>query len=224
MRKPAAHAARQSGSSTARRQAVGRTPAACDPAMTRGSRIGYGLRPRRRPVLRTGRLKSGAPFAWGSASAADAQTLDEGLIARLILLLDVVEKRSPLRHHLEEAPAGMVVLDVRFEVAGQVGDALGENRNLHFGRPGVADFQTILIDERRLALSGDRHRLFLKVGRKTAHSISGRTGTASRSVATLIPRASLPADRALIQISRLGASKMLGWAMPPRTCWRPYRS
>jgi hypothetical protein len=35
---------------------------------------------------------------------------------------------------------------------------------------------------------------------------SGRTGMSSRSVATLIPRASLPADRALIQISRRGAS------------------
>jgi hypothetical protein len=71
-----------------------------------------------------------------------------------------------------------------------------------------------LIDERRLALSGDRHRLFLKLERKTAHSISGRTGMSSRSVATLIPRASLPADRALIQISWPDASKMLGWAMP----------
>jgi len=30
----------------------------------------------------------------------------------------------------------------------------------------------------------------------------------SRSVAALIPRASQPADRALIQISRCGASKM----------------
>src|SRR6202789_1664583 len=117
-------------------------------------------------MLRTGRLKSGAPFAWGSASAADAQALDEGLVARLILLLDIVKKRSPLRHHLEQAATGMVVLDVSLEVTGQVGDALGENRDLDLGRPGVAHFQTILIDERGLALSGDRHRLFLKLERK----------------------------------------------------------
>src|SRR6204780_3544491 len=109
-------------------------------------------------MLRTGRLKSGAAFAWGSASAADAQTLNEGLVTPLVLLLDIVEKRSPLRHHLEQAAAGMVVLDVSFEVAGQVGDALGENRNLNFGRPGVADFQTILIDKCGLALGRDRHR------------------------------------------------------------------
>src|ERR1700733_1192803 len=192
MRKPAAHAARRSSSSSARRRAAGRTPAACDPAMTRGSRTGERGSAAPSPGLRAGRLKSGAPFAWGSASAADAQTLDKGLIARLILLLDVVEKRSPLRHHLEQAAAGMIVLDVSLEVAGQVGDALGENRNLDFGRPGVADFQTVLIDERRLALSGDRHRLFLKLERKTAHLTNGRTGMSSRSVATLIPRASLP--------------------------------
>src|ERR1700722_3932289 len=150
--------------------------------------------------------KSGAPFAWGSPSAADSQPLDEGLVSALILLLDIVEKRSPLRHHLEQAAAGVVVLDVGLEVTGQVGDALGENRNLDFGRPSVADFQTVLIDERRLALSGDRHRLFLKLERKTAHSISGRTGMSSRSVATRIPALYHVADRALIQISWRDAS------------------
>src|SRR5271154_3707915 len=43
-------------------------------------------------------------------------------------------------------------------------------------------------------------------------SQSGRTGMSSRSVTTRIPARYHVADRALIQIYRLGASKMLDWA------------
>src|ERR1700733_4507093 len=165
--------------------------------------LGKGLRPRRRPVFGSVRLESGAPFASRSPSAADAQTLNESLVSVLILLLDVVQKRSPLRHHFEKAATGMVVLDVSFEVAGQVGDALGENRNLNFGRPSVADLRAILINERRLALGCDRHRDVLKsaAGRSEPHRFqSGRAGMSSRSVATQVPCKKSSADRALIQI------------------------
>src|SRR5208282_6618726 len=92
------------------------------------------------------------PLCVAPPSAADAQTLDESLVALFVLLLDVIEKRAPLRHHFEQAAAGVVVLDMGLEVIGQIGDPLGENRNLHLGRPRVADLQSILIDERGLAL------------------------------------------------------------------------
>ena len=36
----------------------------------------------------------------------------------------------------------MVVLDMGLEVAGQIGDPLGEDRDLDLGRPGVADFHS----------------------------------------------------------------------------------
>src|SRR5271165_169034 len=118
----------------------------------------FGLRPTPPPGREVETHQYRRPFAWGSPSAADAQTLDESFIALFVLLLDVIEKRAPLRHHFEQAAAGVVVLDMGLEVTGQIGDPLGENRNLHLGRPSVADLQSILIDERGLALGADRHR------------------------------------------------------------------
>src|SRR3954447_23522841 len=93
-----------------------------------------------------------------AASAADAETLDELAITRLVLGLDVVEQRTALRDHLQEAAAGGGVLAVRLEVLGEVGDALGEDRDLDLGRTGVAGLGGILSDERLLALRSDRHR------------------------------------------------------------------
>src|SRR5271165_3926363 len=92
-------------------------------------------------------------------SAADAEALDEGLVARLVLLSHVVEKRAALRNHLEQAATGVVVLNMSLEVVGQIGDSLGENGDLNLWRTGVADLHGVLVDERGLALGGDRHRV-----------------------------------------------------------------
>ena len=58
----------------------------------------------------------------------------------------------------------MVVLHVGLEMIGQVGDALSEDRDLHFRRTGVAGLQRIVFNERGLALGGDRHRSVLLAG------------------------------------------------------------
>ena len=50
----------------------------------------------------------------------------------------MVEEPAALGHHLEKAPARVVVLLVRLEVFGQVRDALGEDRDLHFSAARVA--------------------------------------------------------------------------------------
>ena len=70
--------------------------------------------------------------------AADAEALDERAVAGLVALLEVVEQRAALRHQLQQAAAGMVVLHVGLEVLGEVGDALREDRDLDLGRAGVA--------------------------------------------------------------------------------------
>src|SRR4051794_38910662 len=83
---------------------------------------------RRRPVgIPSGTLLWAAA---ASGSAADAETLDQLAVARLVPALDVVEQRTALRNHLQEAATGMVVLAVRLEMLGEVGDALGEDRDL----------------------------------------------------------------------------------------------
>src|SRR5688572_7836581 len=93
------------------------------------------------------------------SSTADVEPLDEGLVAPFVGLLQIVEQRTALRNHLEKPAARMVVLAVRLEVFGQVVDALGEDRNLHFGRSGIAGFGGVGLDDLRLAFSGNRHRV-----------------------------------------------------------------
>src|SRR5271168_4408979 len=57
----------------------------------------------------------------------------------------------------------MVVLDMGFEMASQVGDPLGEDGHLNLRRTRIAGLQCIVFDERGLALDGDRHRYVLNV-------------------------------------------------------------
>src|SRR5690606_27699638 len=83
------------------------------------------------------RRRAPPPFVT-DRSAADAETFDQGLVARLFLLLEVVKKRTALRDELEKPAARVVVLLVRLEVLGEGGDAARENRNLHLGRTRVA--------------------------------------------------------------------------------------
>src|SRR4051812_9263556 len=104
----------------ARGSAFGR--ALGDPAMTRLSHASTrATAPCRRP-------------RWCKASAADAEALDQRLVAGFVLGLHIVEQRATLRDHFEQAAARMVVLDMGLEVAGQVGDPLGEDGDLNFRR------------------------------------------------------------------------------------------
>ena len=68
----------------------------------------------------------------------DAELLDELLVARLVLALQVVEEAAAVLDLAEEAVAGRMVLLVRLEVGGERLDLLGENRDLDFGRTRVA--------------------------------------------------------------------------------------
>src|SRR5262245_24618421 len=52
--------------------------------------------------------------------AADAEALDQRLVARLVLALDIVEQAAALADHLQQATAGVVVRLVGLKVLGQV--------------------------------------------------------------------------------------------------------
>src|SRR6185312_10764543 len=85
-----------------------------------------------------GRLERRAtPIPWNTNSAAQAQARDQRLVPLGILGLDIVEQTAPFRHHLDHAPAGMIVLHVVLEMLGEIGDALGEDGDLDFRRTGV---------------------------------------------------------------------------------------
>src|SRR5690349_15008756 len=94
--------------------------------------------------------------------APDIEPLDQRLITPLIDLLQIVEKTTALADHLEEAAARMVVLLVGFEVIGERIDALGEDRNLDFGRTRVNGLGGIFFDERGFALLSHGHSVISK--------------------------------------------------------------
>src|SRR5665213_1343788 len=93
--------------------------------------------------------------------ATQAQPIDDLLVTRTVNLLEIVEKAAPLAHHLEQAPPGMIVLEVALEVLGQVGNPLGKDRDLDFRRTGVLDAVGVFLDQRLLAFGSYRHRIFL---------------------------------------------------------------
>src|SRR5690606_30650921 len=58
-------------------------------------------------------------------SAADPELLDDLLVTRVILPLDVVQKLTALADHLEQPAARVIVLLVRLEMLRQTVDPLG---------------------------------------------------------------------------------------------------
>ena len=91
-------------------------------------------------------------------SAADVQPLDQALVARLVLPLDVIKQLAALRHELQQPAPGMVVFGVGLEVTGQVVDALRQDRDLNLRRTGVASLRCIFLDDFSLAAGFNRHR------------------------------------------------------------------
>src|SRR5262249_24217 len=57
----------------------------------------------------------------------------------------------------------MVIIDVTFEVLGQIVDAFRKYGHLHFRRSGIAGLGRIGLDHFRLASRRNRHRAFLSL-------------------------------------------------------------
>ena len=72
------------------------------------------------------------------ALAAQAETLDQLLVAADVLALQVVEQAAALTDHDQETTTAVEVLLVGLEVFGQVADALRQDRDLDFRRTGIA--------------------------------------------------------------------------------------
>src|SRR6478752_7574356 len=89
--------------------------------------------------------------------------LEQRLVARLVLLLHIVEERAAGRDQLQEAATRMVVLHVGLEMVGEVGDAFRQDRDLNLWRAGIAGLVGIRLDDFRFAFCGNRHRQFLSL-------------------------------------------------------------
>jgi hypothetical protein len=83
--------------------------------------------------------------------------LDQALIPLKIAFLEIVEMPPPLSYHLQEAPAGMVILNVNLEVLGEVLDTLTQQGDLHFRRAGIRLMNPKLLDHSLLLLLSNSH-------------------------------------------------------------------
>src|SRR6201999_3629688 len=72
------------------------------------------------------------------SSAADTELLDQCLVATLVGTAHIIEQLTTLRHELQQPSPRVIVLHMRLEMFSQVVDPFGQDRDLHFGRPGVA--------------------------------------------------------------------------------------
>src|SRR6476646_3977882 len=96
-------------------------------------------------------------------STTNVMLFEQRLVTRLVLLLDIVEKRAARRHELQKAATRMVILHVGLEMPGEVVDAFREDRDLDLGRAGVAGLGGIRLDDFRFAFGGNRHRQTLSL-------------------------------------------------------------
>src|SRR5688500_10075896 len=82
----------------------------------------------------------------GDRLLTNAELVDDRAVALHVDLLEVVQQTAAAPDELQKAAAGVVVLRVRLEVLGQIADAVREECNLHFWRPGIGVMDAILVD------------------------------------------------------------------------------
>src|SRR5689334_25020215 len=107
-------------------------------------------------------MRQSRPFS-GTGSfrrlAAQAQLADDVLVARVVLLLQIVEQATALSDHDQQTATGMEILLVALQVFRQILDPLGEDRDLNFRGAGVVGALGVFLDDFRFPLCGNRHRV-----------------------------------------------------------------
>ena len=87
---------------------------------------------------------------------AQAQALDELGIAVRVLVLEVVQQAAAAADHLEQAAAGVVILGVGLEMAGEIVDAGGQQGDLDFRGSGIGGGALVILEDLGLLGGGRR--------------------------------------------------------------------
>ena len=91
-----------------------------------------------------------------AALAAQTQPFDDGLIPGGVRAHEIREQATSGANELEQAAARVMILGVASKMLGQPRDALGEERDLDFGRPGVAFVGGVIGDDACLRFPRER--------------------------------------------------------------------
>jgi hypothetical protein len=95
-------------------------------------------------MTKSGRTRVAASTPGEYQLSTQSQLVDQGLVATLIVASKVVEQAPSLAHEHEQPAARVMVLYMDLQMFGELGDALAEERDLHFARPGVAGLALVL--------------------------------------------------------------------------------
>ena len=85
--------------------------------------------------------------------ATEFQAADQFMVLLNIPALEVIEQATTLRDHLEQPAPRVIVFLVRFEMLGELVDALGKQRDLHLRRSRIALVRLVCGDDLFLRFS-----------------------------------------------------------------------
>lgn len=109
--------------------------------------------------------------------STQTQPFDQRAVALDVDVGDVLEQPATTADQQQQTAPGVVVVLVLLEVLGEVGDALGQKRDLGFRRAGVGLVQAVGAQDFFLLLGGQRHEnISINRYREEKGSQRGRRG------------------------------------------------
>ena len=97
---------------------------------------------------RNGNEKLPLPFPDGRKLLSEAELFDDRSVSLDVLGRKIRKQLLSVTDHLGKTSLRMEVFRVLLHVLGQRIDAIGQDRNLHFGRTGVILVDLVLLDQR----------------------------------------------------------------------------
>lgn len=83
----------------------------------------------------------------GSRLAAQAEPLDQLLVARAICSMQVRQQATATADHLQQATAAVMIVDMNAQVSDHLIDPVGQQCDLHFRRAGVVAVRLVIADD-----------------------------------------------------------------------------
>jgi hypothetical protein len=117
----------------------------------------------------------------GFLLAAQVQAVGYFDVTRIARLTQISQQSAALANQLEQTAAARFIVFVRAQVLGQLGDAVGQNGDLNFGRTGVGIMTMKILDRLGLDFLSEWHDVcFLSLELQVSMSAASLMKTAYR--------------------------------------------